>query len=104
MTEEKNMLQGKELEKVAGSFQDYEVTEIHYDFTVGDAFEVAANLCYYVVRENAKNVNGDKMILCDRVEREMFGAKDNFVCTRQANYNVRNLVESKYVGNNIISY
>ena len=98
------ILNDNELKKVSGGFHDYEVTEIHYDFTIGDTFEVAENSYYYVVMENAQNVNEDNMILCDQVQRELHVDKGSFTCTKRSKYYVRNIIKWKYVGNCIISY
>ena len=102
MMENNKILNDNELKKVSGGFHDYEVTEIHYDFTIGDTFELAENSYYYVVMENAQNVNEDMKILCDTVHRELH--VDKFTCTKRSKIDVRNIIKWKYVGNCVISY
>lgn len=63
---EKQELDQNELEQVTGGFNGYEVTEMRYDFSKGDTFQMNERQSYFVVESDVNKVSTSDMIRCKR--------------------------------------
>lgn len=98
--EKKNELNERELKQVSGGFDEYEVTEIHYNVLDGDTFRRGEY--YYVIRGTKENIPATTMIDYDYYWYNRMAGTYGIVYS--SGMQLRWLLENtEYIGNGIVN-